>query len=466
MRRIATLAVTSCAVGALLGAAPVRAAEPGLATGSTNADKPNIDVVFAIDCSGSMGPVIETAKKKVWTIVNQIAKAEPAPTLRIGLIGYGDADKTYREFPLSDDLDTVYKNLMNFKDEGWGDEFVGLAVHKAVHEMHWDDNHMALKVIYVLGNETARQGPAEFDYTKTAADAWRHLVFVNAIYCNPNQGRSLPTVQRNSLNRPNGATPQLRQNRSAPANQNSAAQRAATATMLRRPAGANVQQTPPVGQVIAAPNAAQTVPVAQTAPAPVVGPDAESLTWMEMAQVGHGQFLEIALDGNAVMLATPYDAELVKLNTSLNATYVPFGSNGRAGAVNQALQDTNAVQVGGAATLASRANAKSAYQYNNRGWDLVDAIKEKDFDWTKLKDEELPAAMRPMNLAQRKEYVATHAAQRAAIQKQIQQLGDKRDAYVKAEIKKQGLRTDNAFDEAVRRSLTQQAASKGYRFKE
>ena len=46
-------------------------------------DRPHIDVVFCIDCSGSMGPVIETAKQKVWSIVNQIAKAKPAPELRI-----------------------------------------------------------------------------------------------------------------------------------------------------------------------------------------------------------------------------------------------------------------------------------------------------------------------------------------------------------------------------------------------
>ena len=65
--------------------------------------KAHIDVVFAIDCSGSMGPVIETAKKKVWTIVNEIARAKPSPVLRIGLIGYGNANRT---FPLSDDLDT------------------------------------------------------------------------------------------------------------------------------------------------------------------------------------------------------------------------------------------------------------------------------------------------------------------------------------------------------------------------
>ena len=48
-------------------------------------DKPHIDVVFCIDCSGSMGPVIETAKQKVWAIVNEVAKAKPTPNLRVAL---------------------------------------------------------------------------------------------------------------------------------------------------------------------------------------------------------------------------------------------------------------------------------------------------------------------------------------------------------------------------------------------
>src|SRR5688500_8867349 len=146
-------------------------------------DKPRIDIVFCIDCSGSMGPVIEAAKQKVWAIVNEIAKAKPSPELRIGLLGYGDADQRHRLFPLSNDLDEVYKNLTTFRDERWGREFVGLAVHKATEEMQWSEGRRVLKVIYVVGNETARQGPTEFDYTKTASKAIGKGIIVNAVYC-------------------------------------------------------------------------------------------------------------------------------------------------------------------------------------------------------------------------------------------------------------------------------------------
>jgi len=146
-------------------------------------ERPAIDIVFCIDCSGSMGAVIETAKRKVWTIVNQVAQAQPAPVLRIGLIGYGDADRSHRVFPLTDDLDQVYKDLMTFKDEGWGDEFVGLAVHKATSEMKWSTGKQVLRLIYMVGNETAAQGPDQFDYKLTTPRAIAAGIQINAIYC-------------------------------------------------------------------------------------------------------------------------------------------------------------------------------------------------------------------------------------------------------------------------------------------
>src|SRR5215207_2902143 len=102
-------------------------------------EKPHIDIVFCIDCSGSMGPVIETAKRKVWAIVNEVARAKPSPELRIGLIGYGNAMGPFRTFPLSNDLDEVYKNRLPFDERLGGDEYVGLAIHRATTDMKWSE---------------------------------------------------------------------------------------------------------------------------------------------------------------------------------------------------------------------------------------------------------------------------------------------------------------------------------------
>jgi hypothetical protein len=160
---------------ALAAAIPARAEEK---------TKPGeVDVVFCIDRSGSMQEVIDTAKQKIWGIVNDIAKVRPTPVLRIGLIGYGSADTEFRFFDLTDDLDTVYSNLMTFQTDMGGDEWVGAVVQKATKEMKWSRSKEALRMIFTVGNETARQGTDENMYTKTVPEAIRADIVVNAIYC-------------------------------------------------------------------------------------------------------------------------------------------------------------------------------------------------------------------------------------------------------------------------------------------
>lgn len=358
---------------ALLFTASVAAAQ------ETSADKPHIDVVFCIDCSGSMGPVIETAKQKVWEIVNEVAKAKPTPVLRIGLLGYGNADQTFRSFDLTDDLDEVYKNLMTFRDEGWGTEFVGLSVHKATSEMKWAQGPRTLRVVFVVGNETARQGPPEMDYAKTAAAAAGREVVVNAVYCGDGSG-----------------------------------------------------------------------------------PDID--TWREMATIGRGRFMTIAATGGAIAVASPFDDELAKLGQQLNTTYVAFGREAAVRAENQALQDANAVAVGGTVVAAQRAQAKGSALYFNSSWDLVDASKDKNFKLEEVKEDQLPEELRKMTVEERKAHVEKKAAERAEIQKKIQDLSARRAAFVQDEIAKKGLTDDKAFDENVRKAIVDQAASKGFEF--
>ena len=92
-------------IGACFGFAVALGFSLAMAAPAAGEEKPKIDIVFCIDCSGSMGPVIETAKQKVWAIVNEVARAKPSPELRIGIIGYGNAMGPFRQYGLSSDLD-------------------------------------------------------------------------------------------------------------------------------------------------------------------------------------------------------------------------------------------------------------------------------------------------------------------------------------------------------------------------
>jgi hypothetical protein len=362
------------AAALVLGGSVSRAAEAPPA-----ADKPKIDIVFCIDCSGSMGPVIETAKQKVWAIVNQVARAKPSPELRIGLIGYGNAMGPFRTFPLSSDLDEVYKNLLPFDDRLGGDEFVGLAIHKATTEMKWAEGKQVMKVIYVVGNETAHQGPAEFDYTKTAPAAIAKGIMVNAIYCGDYDYATAPP------------------------------------------------------------------------------------TWKEFAKLADGTYMEIAGQGGAVTVATPFDQQLTDLSGKLNTTYVGYGMQRGDKLAQQAANDQQAARYN-LSSAADRAGSKASAQYYNGNWDLVDAIRSKDFDLKKLKDEELPDELRKLKPEERAAYIEKKSKERDEISAQIKGLAAKRDAYIKEEVQKKGLDTNKAFDQAVQKSITEQAAKNGFEF--
>lgn len=366
--------------GLCSGPAPVAADQPAAAAAVPVSSQPRIDVVFCIDRSGSMNDVIETAKKKVWSIVNEVARAKPSPELRIGLIGYGSGTSIIHKLELTSDLDEVYKHLNTYHVDANGAEFVGHAIHVATDDMKWAEGKQVLKIIYMVGNETAHQGPPELDYSKTAPAAIAKGIMVNAIYCG------------------------------------------------------NYDKT--------------------TAPP----------TWREFAKLADGQYMEIAADGGAVVIATPFDSELSALNTKLNGTYVGYGGRARAGAENQKAQDANAASLA-PSVLADRVASKSSRQYSNSTWDLVDAAKEKDFDLKKVKDEELPDEMRKLDAKGRKAYIEKKTKERDDIQKSIKDVAAKRDAYVKDEMKKlAGGKPADSFDAAVRDSLRKQAEEKGFAF--
>src|ERR1700750_1269445 len=51
---------------------------------------PKIQLVFALDGTGSMSGLIGAAKEKIWSIAGSLAQADPAPEIEMGLIFYRD----------------------------------------------------------------------------------------------------------------------------------------------------------------------------------------------------------------------------------------------------------------------------------------------------------------------------------------------------------------------------------------
>ena len=82
-----------------------------------------IELVFALDTTGSMGGLIEAAKEKIWSIATNMAQAQSHPEIKIGLVAYRDRGDAYvtRVIDLTSDLDTLYSQLMDFQAGGGGD---------------------------------------------------------------------------------------------------------------------------------------------------------------------------------------------------------------------------------------------------------------------------------------------------------------------------------------------------------
>lgn len=186
--------------------------------------------------------------------------------------------------------------------------------------------------------------------------------------------------------------------------------------------------------------------------------------WKSGALLADGSFLVINHNAAVVHIEAPQDARIVALNEELNKTYVAFGKQGRDKLRNQAVQDNNANRKKESGAAVGRAIAKSSKNYYNASWDLVDASKEKDFDWTKVKEEDLPEEMKKLDLEGRKKYVADKEAKRAEIQKKIQSLNEARKKFVAEKRKEAAEGGGNTLDEVVTKTVRDQATKKGYQF--
>jgi von Willebrand factor type A domain len=343
----------------------------------------HIDLVIALDTSNSMDGLIDSARQKLWDVVNLLAHATPQPVLRVGLISYGntgyDSSRGWvrKDMDLTGDLDSVYAKLFALRTHG-GEEYVARAVVEATKSMQWDRDSKSLRVVFVAGNEPANQDP-KVSLEAALADAREHDIVVNTIYCG-----SPSAIEANG--------------------------------------------------------------------------------WQQVAALGKGRYA--AIDHNRVaVISTPMDAELGRLSNELNKTYVAYGAHGGEKSANQAAQDANASS-SGAGVAAGRAQAKASVAYSNEDWDLVDAAK-KGKKVAEVKPQELPLEMRNMTAGEREEHVKKKAAERATIQRRIDEVSKQRDAYLRTEREhraKKGADVSDPFHDAMDKTIREEGKSRGFAF--
>ncbi len=183
--------------------------------------------------------------------------------------------------------------------------------------------------------------------------------------------------------------------------------------------------------------------------------------WRDGAALAMGEYMSIDHNQRVVTVDAPQDAELARLSSEINTTYIPYGAEGEAGCERQAKQDSNAVAAAQGA-LVQRSISKASGVYRNASWDLVDALEDGTMDLGKV--EALPENMRKMNEAERLAHVMATALKRKEIQARIGRLAVERDAYVATELARRGVEGTTTLDKAIVAAVRLQAATRGYSF--
>jgi len=188
-------------------------------------------------------------------------------------------------------------------------------------------------------------------------------------------------------------------------------------------------------------------------------------TWEAAARLANSDLLTIDQDSVAQHIASPQDADILRLGNELNATYMAYGMEGAASVARQAKADASAAKFSPKVAL-ERAQAKTKRSYNNAGWDLVDAVDNNRKFLDSANDNELPAELRGKTLAEKQAIVSSNAARRAELKARIEQLEQARNAFLAAERANQATAAPQAqsLETELMKTTKQVATKKGYKF--
>ncbi len=186
--------------------------------------------------------------------------------------------------------------------------------------------------------------------------------------------------------------------------------------------------------------------------------------WQDGARLADGTYIHIEQNRAVAHIEAPQDDEIVRLNSKLNDTYIPYGDEGQFAVARQETEDANAESVA-PGSMVNRAVFKSTSHYKNEAWDLGDAVATGKVDVAKLDESALPTALKGKSTEEKKEYVKEKIEERKKLQDKIAKLNKDRRRFV-AEKEKELSEESGAetFDTALIKSVRAQAAEKSFDF--
>jgi hypothetical protein len=184
------LALVGSLASVALAMSPALAADTA-DTGHTNAatPPPRIEVAFALDATGSMGPYIAQARERIRAIAADLAAGDPKPDVRFGLVAYRDKGDEYvtKVHPFTRDIDAMRRALDATEAGGGGDtpESVLEGVRDAVTALAWSppEDTSVVRLVYVVGDAPPHEYPDSPKEAWITAEARRRRIAIHGIVC-------------------------------------------------------------------------------------------------------------------------------------------------------------------------------------------------------------------------------------------------------------------------------------------
>ncbi|MGM0578658.1 MAG: hypothetical protein ACQEXJ_23235 [Myxococcota bacterium] len=152
------------------------------------AERPRIEVAFALDATGSMSPWIEAARERIAAIAEDLASGDPPPEVRFALVAYRDRGDAFvvRVDEFTPKLSEMKSRLERTDAAGGGDtpESVLEALDAGVHRLDWSvGDPDVVKLLYLVGDAPPNRYPDGPEEDVLLAEALGKGIVIHSIAC-------------------------------------------------------------------------------------------------------------------------------------------------------------------------------------------------------------------------------------------------------------------------------------------
>jgi Mg-chelatase subunit ChlD len=186
--------------------------------------------------------------------------------------------------------------------------------------------------------------------------------------------------------------------------------------------------------------------------------------WKQVASLGQGNYFQVEQTGNAVAIATPYDKKMAELSAKLDKTRVFYGSDEEKAKQANKLAATDKLHKESSPEAQARRatfNVSKSGKANLLGEnDLVESVTSGRVELSSIPNKSLPATLQAMSPKVQEKFVAEKKKERDVLEKDIQQLADQRNGYLRQKIVAEGGKKDS-LDAKIIDAISIQAKDKG-----